>query len=150
MIINSYNCFNLYKISRGIIRLYTPFLDKLNLTYPQYLVLLVLYEKKEIPFNELSSILELSTGTLSPLIKKMIDNNLILKKKAQEDCRKSLISLTTKAIELESTVAEIHETFLSHFEITEEENIKITESINLLLEKINNFSKEENIAKETL
>lgn len=142
MIINSYNCFNLYKISRGIIRLYTPFLEKIGLTYPQYLVLLVLYEKKEISFNDLSSTLELSTGTLSPLLKKMIDNGLILKKKSLEDSRKSFILLTEKSIELEEKVKDVHEEFVELFKISSDENIKITEVINMLLDKVNNFSKE--------
>ncbi|MGL6114858.1 MAG: MarR family winged helix-turn-helix transcriptional regulator [Cetobacterium sp.] len=142
MIINSYNCFNLYKISRGIIRLYTPFLEKIGLTYPQYLVLLVLYERKEISFNDLSSTLELSTGTLSPLLKKMIDNGLILKKKSLEDSRKSFILLTEKSIELEEKVKDVHEEFVGLFKISSDENIKITEVINMLLDKVNNFSKE--------
>ncbi|MGL4307303.1 MarR family winged helix-turn-helix transcriptional regulator [Cetobacterium sp. SF1] len=142
MIINSYNCFNLYKISRGIIRLYTPFLEKIGLTYPQYLVLLVLYERKEISFNDLSSTLELSTGTLSPLLKKMIDNGLILKKKSLEDSRKSFILLTEKSIELEEKVKDVHEEFVELFKISSDENIKITEVINMLLDKVNNFSKE--------
>ena len=142
MKIDFYNCFNLYKISRGIIRLYTPFLAKLGLTYPQYLVLLVLYEKKEVSFNELSSTLELSTGTLCPLIKKMIDNGLIIKEKLPEDCRKSFVLLTEKGVELEGKVDEVHKEFLKFFKISEKENEKITEVINLLLEKVNNFSKE--------
>ena len=64
-------CFPLYAASRLIIRAYQPFLEKLGITYPQYLVLMVLWEHKELTVSEISSKLFLKTNTLTPLLKRM-------------------------------------------------------------------------------
>ncbi|MFA9397764.1 MAG: MarR family winged helix-turn-helix transcriptional regulator [Clostridiaceae bacterium] len=100
LLLNKQLCFRLYKTSRKMTRLYQPILNKLNITYPQYLVMLVLWEHKTIDFKELSDILELKTGTLTPIVKKLVDLDYITKDKNTEDNRKIDVSLTDEGLNI--------------------------------------------------
>ncbi len=100
-------CFPLYAASRLVIREYQPFLDKLGLTYPQYLALLVLWENEELSVQEIASILILNTNTLTPLLKRMEKMDLITRKRSKEDERVVKIALTQKGRELESEAKDI-------------------------------------------
>jgi DNA-binding MarR family transcriptional regulator len=64
-------CFRLYAVSREMTKAYEPWLKKFNLTYPQYIVMLVLFEHKRIDFSELSKTVQLKTGTLTPIVNKL-------------------------------------------------------------------------------
>ncbi len=94
-------CFPLYAASRKIIRLYKPLLDPLGITYTQFLVLLVLWEKDEQYVNDIGEKLILDSGTLTPLLKKLETAGLIMRKRSKDDERNVLISLTEKGKELE-------------------------------------------------
>lgn len=94
-------CFSLYSCSRAILRLYRPFLDELNLTYPQYLVLLVLWEKQQSSIKELGKLLDLDSGTLTPMLKRMETAQLIERKRDKEDERIVLVSITEKGASIE-------------------------------------------------
>ena len=87
-------CFPLYAASRSVVSLYTPHLKKLGLTYTQYIVFLVLWEKDGITVGEICDRLMLDNGTLSPLLKKMQQAGYIERKRSMEDDRKVLITLT--------------------------------------------------------
>lgn len=87
-------CFPLYAAARAVTGLYTPWLKELGLTYTQYLVFLVLWERDHIPAGEICSRLHLDTGTISPLLKKMEKAGHIRKERSSEDDRVVLISLT--------------------------------------------------------
>ncbi len=89
-------CFPFYTVSRMIIRRYQPLLDELKLTYPQYLVMLVLWESDEQPVNDIAKRLYLQTNTVTPLLKRMEADGLIERAKASRDERKVIISLTAK------------------------------------------------------
>ena len=89
-------CFPLYAASRSVVSLYTPHLKPLGLTYTQYIVFLVLWEKDGIPVGEICDRLMLDHGTLSPLLKKMQQAGYIEKKRSAEDDRMVLITLTDK------------------------------------------------------
>lgn len=93
-------CFKFYKISRSIIRAYKPLLEKLGLTYPQYLAMLVMWEYNEISFSDISKKLDLKTGTLSPMLKKLEKMKLIERVTLDTDCRKIMIGITKKGLEL--------------------------------------------------
>lgn len=93
-------CFKFYKISRSIIRAYKPLLEKLSLTYPQYLAMLVMWEYNEISFSDISKKLDLKTGTLSPMLKKLEKMKLIERVTLDTDCRKIMIGITKKGLEL--------------------------------------------------
>ena len=87
-------CFPLYAASRSVVSLYTPHLKPLGLTYTQYIVFLVLWEKDGITVGEICDRLMLDNGTISPLLKKMQQAGYIEKKRSREDDRAVLITLT--------------------------------------------------------
>ena len=89
--------FPLYVVSRKVISFYQPYLKKLNLTYTQYIVLMALWENNNIPVSELGKVLFLDNGTLSPLLKKMENENYITRHRSRKDERVVIISLTEKA-----------------------------------------------------
>ncbi|KXX66743.1 MarR family winged helix-turn-helix transcriptional regulator [Flammeovirga sp. SJP92] len=100
-------CFPLYAASRFITQQYRPMLDKLGVTYPQYLVLLVLWEKDGIPIKEITEKLLLETNTITPLLKRMQTNALIERTRSKEDERVVTISLTQKGKELQKEAVQI-------------------------------------------
>lgn len=93
-------CFPLYSASRKIIRLYTPILDKLNLTYTQYITMLALWEKDGIGVKDLGSRLYLDSGTLTPLLKKLESQGLLNRIRDISDERNVNVFLTDKGMKL--------------------------------------------------
>ena len=93
-------CFPFYAISRLMTRAYQPFLDELEITYPQYLVLLVLWEEDQLPVNDIATKLILNTNTVTPLLKRMETQGLLKRKRSKEDERKVLVALTAKGEKL--------------------------------------------------
>lgn len=89
-------CFPVYAASRLITREYQPHLDKLGITYPQYLVLLVLWETDTISVNEISQKLILNTNTITPLLKRLETLDIIKRQRSGSDERKVIVSLTEK------------------------------------------------------
>lgn len=87
-------CFPLYAASRNVIREYKPFLDKLDLTYTQYIAMLVLWEKDKVTVKELGEALYLDSGTLTPLLKKLENKGLITRKRSTKDERNLILTLT--------------------------------------------------------
>lgn len=87
-------CFTIYACSREITKLYQPYLDKIGVTYSQYLVLLVLWEKEQCTVKEIGEALFLDSGTLTPLLKRLQAAGLIVRERSLQDERKVLISLT--------------------------------------------------------
>lgn len=94
-------CFALYACSREIIKAYKPILDPLNLTYTEYVVLMALWEKDKIPVKDLGQRIFLDSGTLTPLLKKMAEKNLVARERSESDERSVIISLTSKGKALE-------------------------------------------------
>lgn len=100
-------CFPVYAASRLITREYQPFLDKLGITYPQYLVLLVLWETDGVPVSDISAKLILNTNTLTPLLKRMEAMDIINRKRSDVDERKVIINLTKKGLEMKENALQI-------------------------------------------
>ena len=88
-------CFRLYAASRLITQAYRPYLDKLGVTYPQYLVLMVLWETDELPVNDIAKRLALETNTVTPLIQRIVNRT-----KGKVDTRQTIVSLTAHGKEL--------------------------------------------------
>lgn len=106
--------FALYACSKGLIRKYNPVLERLGLTYTSYLVMLALWEQDGVSVSELGKKLYLDSGTLTPLLKKMEKQGLLLRRRDDEDERVVLIALTPKGRGLqaktERTVAALNNT----------------------------------------
>lgn len=93
-------CFPLYACSKEIIKRYKPMLDKLDLTYTQYIVMMVMWEQKEINVKKLGECLFLDSGTLTPLLKKLENKGYISRKRSTDDERNLIISITDKGMNL--------------------------------------------------
>ncbi|MBO6014471.1 MAG: MarR family transcriptional regulator [Oscillospiraceae bacterium] len=100
-------CFPLYAASRSVVSLYTPYLKPLGLTYTQYLVFLVLWEKDGITVGEICDRLMLDNGTLSPLLKKMQQEGYVERKRSGEDDRVVLITLTDEGRALQEKAKDV-------------------------------------------
>jgi DNA-binding MarR family transcriptional regulator len=100
-------CFPVYAASRLIIREYQPYLDELGITYPQYLVMMVLWENDEIPVNDIAKSLILNTNTITPLLKRMEQMDLIQRERSTADERKVIVRLTDKGRHMEQPACDI-------------------------------------------
>ena len=100
-------CFPLYAAARRVTGLYTPELKKLGLTYTQYLVFLVLWEKDGIPVGEICEKLMLDNGTVSPLLKKMEQAGYITRSRSEEDDRVVVIALTEQGRKMQEQAKDI-------------------------------------------
>ena len=95
-------CFRLYAASRLVTQAYTPFLSQLGITYPQYLVMMVLWEHDGMPVNDIAKRLYLETNTITPLLKRMESSGMITRSKgAADDGRQVIVRLTEKGKKLE-------------------------------------------------
>jgi MarR family transcriptional regulator, organic hydroperoxide resistance regulator len=100
-------CFPLYAASNLLTRLYRPLLEELGLTYPQYLVMLVLWERRSASVGELSEALYLDSGTLTPLLKRLEVNGLVRRQRSAEDERRVEVSLTREGEALKKRALEV-------------------------------------------
>ena len=100
-------CFPLYACSRETIKLYKPYLDELDLTYTQYIAMMVLWEKKSVTVKELGAVLHLDSGTLTPLLKKMEAKGLLTRRRSTEDERSLIVSLTEQGEALRERAVDI-------------------------------------------
>ncbi len=136
-------CFPLYAASRLIIRAYQEDLEKLNITYTQYLVLMVLWEKENLTVNEIAEKLILNTNTVTPLLKRMEYSELITRLPAANDQRKVMIKLTQQGKELQLLASEIPKNLLSKLKINinDDEILEAIELKNKLNSLINRLEK---------
>jgi DNA-binding MarR family transcriptional regulator len=121
-------CFPIYSASRLITKAYKPFLDKMGVTYPQYLVLMVLWENDTLSVNKISEKLMLNTNTLSPLLKRMEKMGVLERRRSTEDERIVVVQLTKKGKELKSEARPIPEKLL-HGLLSE--NIELSDILQL-------------------
>lgn len=102
-------CFPIYAASRVVTKLYTPLLNQLGLTYPQYLTMLVLWQYNNLTVNEIGDKLMLESNTLTPLLKRLENQELITRKRSSSDERVVEISLTKKGLGLKQSAKSIPE-----------------------------------------
>lgn len=94
-------CFRLYTASRLVTQAYRPLLDPLGITYPQYLVLMVLWEHDNVPVGEITSRLRLDTNTVTPLLQRMEKEGLLVRNRGFVDGRQTIVSLTKRGRQLQ-------------------------------------------------
>jgi DNA-binding MarR family transcriptional regulator len=121
-------CFPIYSTSRLITKVYKPFLEKMGLTYPQYLVLMVLWEEDGLSINKITERLMLNTNTLSPLIKRMEKMELLNRMRSIKDERIVVVRLTEKGKQLKIEAKPIPEKMLGEL-LTE--NIELADILRL-------------------
>ena len=98
--LDSHLCFALYAASNHMTRLFVPFLQKLGVTYPQYLALVVLWERGPQGVGDLASLLRMEFGTLSPMLKRIETKGLITRQRPPSDERRVVVALTSKGVSL--------------------------------------------------
>jgi MarR family transcriptional regulator, organic hydroperoxide resistance regulator len=134
-------CFKLYAASRAVTRAYRPLLDALGITYPQYLVLLVLWEWERQPpsvpsIKELGERLLLDTGTLTPLLKRLETRGLITRRRSRSDEREVLIALTAEGRALKGQAARLPAQLLCDARISAQEAARLREQLAKLLQAL--------------
>ena len=100
-------CFPLYACAKEVVRRYKPFLDKLDLTYTQYIVMMVMWDKKRVNVKELGEKLYLDSGTLTPLLKRLEQAGYVTRERSKEDERITVVTLTSDGEKLKEKCKDI-------------------------------------------
>ena len=100
-------CFPLYACAKGVVNRYAPLLEKIGLTYTQYIVMMVLWEHKSLTVKELGSRLHLDSGTLTPLLKRLEASGLITRERDRKDERSVIATITEKGTSLREKALEV-------------------------------------------
>ncbi|QRR04095.1 MarR family transcriptional regulator [Dyadobacter sandarakinus] len=129
-------CFPLYAASRLVTQCYQPVLDELGLTYPQYLVLLVLWETDAVSVKVLSEKLYLQSNTLTPLLKRMQDAGLIDRVRSREDERSVIISLTSQGKQLREEAPRVGGRLAEHLGISSGEAQQLHALLHKLIQNV--------------
>lgn len=129
-------CFKLYALSRQFTARYRPLLEKLDMTYPQYLVMLVLWKEKSITVKELGNRLYLDSGTLTPLLKRLEQKSLLTRQRDAADERSVIITVTAEGKEMQQKAKKIPETLGKCMSVTEKDLVKFHGQLDLLLEQV--------------
>jgi MarR family transcriptional regulator, organic hydroperoxide resistance regulator len=125
-------CFALYSASRAFTSLYRPLLDELGLTYPQYLVLLVLWERESVTVKELGTALRLDSGTLSPLLKRLEAHGLITRRRSAADERSVAIALTVAGRDLQTRARSIPDRMVTATGLQVDELVELRSTLDRL------------------
>ena len=129
-------CFALYSTSLAMTKVYKPLLDELGLTYPQYLAMLVLWERDGLMVSELGDKLYLDSGTLTPLLKRLETSGYISRIRAVEDERRVYITLTSSGRKLKTRAAKIPACILSASQCSVPELMALTTQVQALRRKL--------------
>ena len=129
-------CFALYSASLAMTRVYKPLLDELGLTYPQYLAMLVLWERDGLMVSELGERLYLDSGTLTPLLKRLEASGFVTRIRAVEDERRVHITLSAAGRQLKTRAAKIPSCILSASQCSLPELVALTQQVQALREHL--------------
>lgn len=130
-------CFPLYVIAKEITGLYRPLLEDLDITYPQYLVMMVLWEHQRLTVNQIGEKLFLDSGTITPILKRLEAKSYIVRQRKIEDERVVEISLTDKGERLQDKACLIPEKMNDRLNLSETDVQELKQAISKLLDKIN-------------
>lgn len=130
-------CFPLYVIAKEITGLYRPLLEELDITYPQYLVMMVLWEHQRLTVNQIGEKLFLDSGTITPLLKRLEAKSYIVRQRKIEDERVVEISLTDEGERLQDKACLIPERMNDRLDLSETDVQELKQAISKLLDKIN-------------
>lgn len=137
MNLSEHLCFKTYAVSRYITSLYKPFLDEISLTYPQYLVMVVLWENGSMSISKIGEFLHLDNGTLTPLLKRMEQNGFLTRVRSSSDERIVQISLTEKGTELKEKANHIPQAVQDCIGISSKKNAQLLSGLNEIINSRN-------------
>ena len=125
-------CFPLYAVSREIVKKYKPFLDEIDLTYTQYITMMVMWERRELTVKELGENLYLDSGTLTPLLKKLEEKGLVTRTRSKMDERNLIVRITEEGLALREEAKNVPSQIRSCIKLDEDE----TKTLYALLYKL--------------
>ena len=126
-------CFPLYACSKEIVRRYKTYLDKLDLTYTQYIVMMVMWEEKELNVKELGDKLFLDSGTLTPVLKKLEAKGYVTRERSKIDERTLIVTLTESGKELREMAVDIPVGMRGCLKLSDEEMIQLRTMLGKIL-----------------
>lgn len=129
-------CFPVYSLAKEIVNRYRPFLEEMGLTYPQYLVMLILWEHSEQTVSELGEKLKLDSGTLTPLLKRLEQKKLVTRTRSAKDERVVKITTTDEGQKLQTKAKEIPQQLGQSMHLAEEDLLMLKNVIENILHKI--------------
>lgn len=129
-------CYALYAAAHRMTKSYRPLLERLGLTYPQYLVLLVLWEQDGVTVSEIGRRLRLDSGTLTPVLKRLESAGFLRRTRRQSDEREVEIGLTDQGRELRAEAASVRETVMCQLEMSEPEIRNLRRDLNLVIDRL--------------
>jgi len=130
-------CFPLYACAKEVVRKYKPYLDELDLTYTQYIAMMVLWEEKTINVKALGKKLYLDSGTLTPLLKKLEKKGYITRERSKEDERSLNISITEKGESLKEKAVRVPQQVGSCINIEPEKAMTLYNTLYEILDQMN-------------
>ena len=130
-------CFAVYSAAHAFNRVYKPLLDRLGLTYPQYLVMLVLWERDDVPVKEIGEKLFLDSGTLTPLLKRLEAAHLVKRTRSRADERQVLIVLTPQGHALKEKARSVPHSILAASDCSVAELVAMKDEIVALRDQLN-------------
>ncbi|HEY0944456.1 MAG TPA: MarR family transcriptional regulator [Opitutaceae bacterium] len=142
--LDNFLCLDLYTASRAVMKAYTPLLAPLGLTYPQYLVMVALWEEEPQQVNQLAQRLSLDSGTLSPLLKRLEAAGLVGRTRSTEDERAVKIELTSAGRALQKKAPEVVERVGELFGMKPEEIQRLKTTLHRISERMEGSADEEN------
>lgn len=126
-------CFPLYACSKEVVRKYKPFLDELDLTYTQYITMMVMWEHNEISVKELGENLFLDSGTLTPVVKTLETKNYVTRERSKDDERILVVKITEDGMKLREKAVEVPQKIASCIKISNEEAVQLYRLLNKIL-----------------
>jgi len=136
LLLDNQLCFALYSASLAMTKLYKPLLEKLKLTYPQYLVMLVLWERDGLMVSELGERLCLDSGTLTPLLKRLEASGLVARIRDVADERRVHVSLTAAGRRLKTRAASVPACLMAATQCSVEELVELTRQLQSLRDRV--------------
>jgi MarR family transcriptional regulator, organic hydroperoxide resistance regulator len=130
-------CFAVYSAAHAFNRVYKPLLDRLGLTYPQYLVMLVLWERDDVPVKDIGEKLFLDSGTLTPLLKRLEAVHLLKRTRSRDDERQVLIALTPQGHALKDKARSVPQSILAASNCSVSELVAMKDEIVALRDRLN-------------
>ncbi len=136
LLLDNQLCYALYAAAHRMTKSYRPLLERLGLTYPQYLVLLVLWEQDGVTVSEIGRRLRLDSGTLTPVLKRLEGAGFLLRTRRQSDEREVEIALTPEGAALRADAVSVRESVMCQLELSEPEIRALRKDLSLVIERL--------------
>ncbi|SFM19741.1 MarR family winged helix-turn-helix transcriptional regulator [Methylobacterium pseudosasicola] len=137
LLLDNQLCYALYAAAHRMTKSYRPLLERLGLTYPQYLVLLVLWEQDGVTVSEIGRRLRLDSGTLTPVLKRLESAGFLVRTRRQSDEREVEIALTPQGAALRADAVTVRESVMCQLELSEPEIQALRKDLGILIERLN-------------